>query len=78
MVIVPQYSEGYDFSEGLAPVYENDGWSYIDQAGKMVLRLGRARWGFSDGLTIVGEYPNRVYMDKQGNVIAPYEVGSQF
>ena len=42
------------------------------------LRLAEARWGFSDGLTVVGEYPTRVYVDKQGKVIAAYEVGSEF
>ena len=77
MVIAPQFSTGWDFSEGLASIYndKNREFGYIDQSGKIVLRLGRARWGFSDGLTIVGESPNRVYMDKQGKVIAPYEVG---
>ena len=78
MVITPQFRSGGDFSEGLAPVLMDDKWGYIDQTGQKVLQLGRARWGFSDGLTIVGDYPNRVYMDKQGRVIAPYEVGSEF
>ena len=35
-------------------------------------------WGFSDGLTVVGEYPERVYVDKKGKVVARYEVGSEF
>src|ERR1700752_4421335 len=77
MVIAPQFGIGWNFSEGLASIYDdhNNEYGYIDQAGKIVLRLGRTRWGFSDGLTIVGEFPNRVYMAKQGKVLAPYEVG---
>lgn len=79
IVIRPQFREGWDFSEGLAPVWKDDDLcEYIDKTGKVVLKLKDARWGFSDGLTVVGEYPNRVYLDKKGRVVAPYEVGSQF
>ena len=78
MVIEPQYKEAWDFSEGLAPVWKDEEWSYIDRSGKIVLQLEKARWGFSDGLTIIGEYPDRVYINKTGQVVAQYEVGSQF
>ena len=79
MIIRPLFQEAWDFSEGLAPVWQNDqGWSHIDKSGTAVLKLKRARWGFSDGLTVVGDYPNRVYVDKTGQVVAPYEVGWQF
>jgi len=40
--------------------------------------LCKADWGFSDGLTVVGEYPERVYVEKKGRVVARYEVGSEF
>ena len=78
MVIQLQYEEAWDFREGLAPVWKNQQWSYIDRSGVAILSMNNVGWGFSDGLTIVGEYPNRVYVDKRGQVVAPYEVGSQF
>jgi len=78
MVIPPRYKETWDFSEGLAVVWNNQQSSYIDRSGEAVLQIEKARWGFSDGLTIVGEYPNRVYVNKTGQVVAQYEVGSQF
>ena len=80
LVIELQNEHGWVFSEGLAPIDNNNdrGHRYIDRTGKTVLRLPEARWGFSDGLTVIGEYPTRVYVDKQGKVIAPYEVGSEF
>jgi hypothetical protein len=81
LVIELQNEYGWDFSEGLAPIYndnDDNGHRYIDRTGKTVLRLAKARWGFSDGLTVVGEYPTQVYVDKHGKVIAPYEVGSEF
>ena len=78
MVIEAEFEEAWDFREGLAPVWKNQQWSYIDKSGVAVLRMKNARWGFSDGLTIVGDYPDRLYMNKHGQVVAQYEVGSQF
>jgi len=37
MVIAPQFSDAYGFSEGLAQVKEGSKWGYIDKAAKMVI-----------------------------------------
>jgi hypothetical protein len=73
-VIAPIYSEAWDFSEGLAPVWldSDGGFLYIDRTGKEVLKPKGGRWAFSDGLTVAGESGKRVYVDKTGKIIAPY------
>ena len=64
----------WDFSEGLASVWKNPEWIYIDKSGKTAFYpKTMAGWGFSDGLTVVGSYSTKVYVDKTGKVIAPYE-----
>jgi hypothetical protein len=74
-VIAPKYNEAWDFSEGLAAVSSDDDWfAHIDKTGKKRLGLFGGSWSFSDGLTIVGQDGKRVYVDKTGKVIAPYEV----
>ena len=42
-VIAPKYSEAWDFSEGLAPVWPDSdgGFVYIDRTGKQVLQAER-------------------------------------
>jgi hypothetical protein len=74
-VIPPKYSEAWDFTEGLALVWQDSDLSfvYINRTGKQVLKPKGARWGFSDGLTVAGENGNRVYIDRHGKTIAPYE-----
>ena len=55
VVIEPQFGGsmyGVAFSDGLAPVYFNGQWCYIDETGKVVLRVKFARYAgaFSEGL----------------------------
>jgi WG containing repeat len=54
MVISAQYSEAFDFSEGLAAVKIGEQWGYIDESGAVVIppRFAGA-WHFSDGLASV-------------------------
>ncbi|HEX5965176.1 MAG TPA: WG repeat-containing protein [Pyrinomonadaceae bacterium] len=78
IVIKSEFESAMSFSEGLSLVWKNDQSSYINTSGTIVLTLTKARWRFSDGLTVIGEYPDRVYVDKQGKTVAPYEVGSEF
>jgi hypothetical protein len=74
-VIAPRFSEAWDFSDGLAAVSSDDDWfAHIDRTGKKRLTLDGGSWSFSDGLTVAGEIGTRVYVDKTGKVIAPYEV----
>jgi hypothetical protein len=75
-VIAPKYNQAGDFSDGLALVWQDSDGSffYIDRTGKQVLKLKGGRWGFSGGLTVAGENGKRVYIDRNGRTIAPYEV----
>lgn len=72
MVIQPQFNQVMNFSEGLAAVYQNHYWHYIDTSGKVVIattqRSGNAR-PFSEGLAAV-LFDNRYgYIDKKGEVV---------
>ena len=65
-MIARNYSEAWDFSEGLAPVWpdsDGGGFVYIDRTGKKIVKPKGGRWAFSDGLTVAGEYGKRVYVD---------------
>jgi len=74
-LIAPKYSQAWDFCEGLAPVWPADGgFVYIDRTGKQVLKPKGGRCAFSDGLTVAGEYGKRVYVDRNGKAVGPYEV----
>jgi len=87
-VIQPQFSDVGDFFAGLArvvvrvgkdlaPVWpdsDGGGFVYIDRNGKKVVKPQGGRWAFSDGLTVAGEYGKRVYVDRKGKTVAPYEV----
>jgi hypothetical protein len=74
-VIARNYREAWGFSEGLAAVWSGDGeFAYIDRKGKTVLKPKGGRWAFSDGLTVAGEYGKRVYVNRNGKTVAPYEV----
>jgi hypothetical protein len=58
---------GFDFSEGLAVVWQNQGgWGYINKNGHRVISLGLldvTPGGFSDGLALI---PGRGYIDHSG------------
>ena len=75
-VIEPRYSQAIEFSDGLALVWTDDveGGFYIDKTGKDAfdIKLWK-QWPFSDGLTVAGESGKRVYLNKRGKVVAPYE-----
>ena len=60
-------------------MWPNDGeFAYINHNGKTVLKPKGGRWAFSDGLTVAGEYGNRVYIDRKGKTVAPYEVNAGY
>jgi WG containing repeat len=75
-VIQPRFSQAVEFSDGLALVWLDDveGGFYIDKTGNnaMNIKLWK-QWPFSDGLTVAGESGKRVYVNKKGKVVAPYE-----
>ena len=81
-VIPPRFMVANDFSKGLALVRPNSdmGLYYIDKAGRKALQLKLwARWSFSDGLTVAGDSSiDRVYVDRKGHTVAPYEVDPQW
>lgn len=79
-VIAPRYDEAWDFLEGLAAVSsdDEDGFIYIDRTGKKRLNPNGSYWPFADGLTVAGEKGKRVYVDKTGKVIAPYELNPSY
>jgi len=80
-VIAPKYSQAEAFSEGLALVWpqdepedEEDAY-YIDKAGRKALVVKLSLSGpFSDGLTVAGKLGERKYVDRNGRIVAPYEV----
>ena len=71
MVIQPQYSCAWHFSEGLAPILQSGKWGYIDKSGQVVIKPAFEMAGFfSGGLALVktkkGEYE---YIDKSGRSV---------
>ena len=53
-----------------------DSWGWMFFNGIVTLLLGILiwkQWPFSDGLTVAGEYGKRVYVNKKGKVVAPFE-----
>lgn len=76
MVVPPQYSDAFGFSEGLAAVKVGDKWGYIDRNGATVIQPQFAQaWEFSDGLASVKleeKSPLFGFIDRRGKlVIAP-------
>ena len=71
LVIKPGFESVTNFSEGLAAVYENGRWHYIDTSGKVVITT-TATWKarkFSEGLAAV-LFGNRYgYIDRKGEVV---------
>jgi hypothetical protein len=79
----PRYRRCERFSDGVALVggFDDDDpiSGYIDKTGKVVLRLREYElWSFSDGLTVAGETGKRMYFDRNGRAVAPYEVKPAF
>ena len=72
-VVPPRYFAAYDFSEGVASVQDEKGWSSIGADGKVLLRMG-PDWlmAFSGGLAPVIRDRKVGYIDRKGKlVIAP-------
>jgi WG containing repeat len=74
MVIEPRFSDGREFSEGLAAVRERDsrGWSYIDRKGRIVIAgpFEEAR-PFSEGYAAVADKPdNYFFIDRKGTRVS--------
>ena len=69
-VIEPKYDSAGDFSEGLADVYLNHKWGYIDKTGKMVIEPKYDEAGvFHDGLARVELNHKYGYIDKTGRIV---------
>ena len=86
LVLPYTYSQGRDFSEGLACVKNDDGKvGYIDETGKVVVPfmyddILDSHGSFQDGLALVmldGKYG---YIDKNGNAVIPltYDFANDF
>jgi len=71
--IAPVFEIAGDFADGLAIGYTAR-WAYIDHSGKAVIRKAGVAWPFSDGLAVLGIYKHRVYIDKRGRTVAPYDI----
>jgi hypothetical protein len=77
ITIQPRFSQINAFSDGLALVWPNneEGGYYIDKAGRKVLVTKLwPQWSFSDGLTVAGRQGERNYLNRKGEIIAPYEI----
>ena len=59
MVIPPQFDEAVKFSEGLAAVFIECRWGYIDKTGALVIKPQfKFASEFSEGLAAVDPYPS--------------------
>lgn len=55
IIIKPQFDNGWEFSEGLAPVLIDEDWGYIDETGKIVIKPQFFEPGtFNEGIASVG------------------------
>lgn len=78
-VMMPQFLEVHDFSEGMAAVkIQMDGgatkWGYVDKAGKFVIQPAYSNepGDFHDGLSYVINKENKYfYIDKSGKILSP-------
>jgi hypothetical protein len=75
--VPPIFESAYGFSEGLAVVWSNPvpGPYFVNKKGQTVFRSKLwTPFSFSDGLTVAGTEGKRVYLDRSGKVIAPYDL----
>lgn len=74
IVIAPQFTYAYPFSEGLAAATKSargdDGWGHIDKTGRWVVEP-KFQWAssFSDGLAPVNRTRNCGYVDARGMLV---------
>ena len=77
MAIASTYYQVNPFSEGFALVWPEGeaGGYYVDRTGKkaLVIKLW-PQWSFSDGLTVAGQEGEQKYVDRRGEIVAPYEL----
>ena len=74
--ITTEVSGLHAFSEGLAAVSVRDksGYGYIDKTGKIVIEPQfSTAWRFHDGVARVGKDGKWGMIDKNGNVVVPFE-----
>ncbi|GER58342.1 WG repeat-containing protein [Patiriisocius marinus] len=72
-IISPQYYKARAFSNGLAPVFNDDAWGYIDETGKEIIAFQfRDAETFADnGLAPVKEKKLWGFIDKTGKMVIP-------
>jgi len=79
MVIPAQFSEAFEFSEGLAAVKVGQKWGYIDRTGAIVVKPQFAgAFEFSNGLASVRleeNSPQWGFIDKTGRVVVKPQFG---
>lgn len=65
-----KFSFIHSFSEGLASVWINQLYSFIDKTGKVVVKLKYTNGGyFSDELTLVYKNDTPYFINKKGKVV---------
>lgn len=78
IAIEPKYNNADSFHDGLAAVYINEKWQFINKTGQMVVQLSEGwapinRLGFSNGLCGLTNYKSdetkMKYIDKTGRVV---------
>ena len=70
MVIQPQFSNGLNFSDGLAAINDDTGWNYINHTGEIAIRGNYdMALPFSDGLAPVLNDEKWLFIDKKGNAV---------
>lgn len=77
IVIEPQFDVAYDFSNGRAQVKIGDLTSFIDRTGKQVIKLEpyQAARSFREGLAAISSNLNFWFIDVDGTVVIPKQVG---
>lgn len=79
-MVAPQYLEAYSYSEGLAVVYKDGKYGYIDKSGKEVIKPKYDDvYDFSEGLAVVANKGKFGLIDKSGKEIVKmkyYALGS--
>ncbi len=76
-VVPPIFESAYGFSEGLAVVWSNPipGPYFVNKKGQTVFRSNLwTPFSFSDGLTVAGTEGTRVYLNRSGKIVAPYDL----
>jgi hypothetical protein len=75
--ILPKFASATPFSEGFAVVFSDDilGSYYVDKKGEFAFAGGRnPAWLFVDGLAVVGREKGLVYLNRDGKIVATYEL----